>query len=108
MRMRQLLTSFLIGASLALAGCADMFSIHKLDIQQGNALSEEAVAKVKPGMSTAQVEFILGRPVLSDPFHAERWDYVYYLKRADTPAQRARVTVYFEGDRVLRVEREGV
>lgn len=107
MRMRQLLTYFLIGASLALTGCADLFSVHKLEIQQGNALPEEAIAKLQPGMTADQVEFILGSPMVRDPFHPGRWDYVYYLKRPDAPAERARVSVYFDGDRVLRVERAG-
>lgn len=105
MRMRQLLTYFLISASLALTGCADLFSVHKLEIQQGNALSEEAVAKLQPGMTAEQVEFILGGPLVRDPFHPQRWDYVYYRKRPDAPAERARVSVYFDGNRVSRVER---
>ena len=51
---------------------------YKIDVQQGNFLDQEMVAKLKPGMTRSQVRFLLGTPLIADPFHPDRWDYVYY------------------------------
>lgn len=104
MDMRQLLISTIILASILLSGC-ELFSVHKLDVQQGNALAAEDIAKIREGMSREQVTFLLGSPMLTDPFHADRWDYIYYLKPANGEPESRRLTLYFEGDRVTRIQR---
>ena len=91
--------------ALALTASASA-CIYRQDIQQGNHLDEKAVADVKEGMTRKQVRFLLGTPMVEDPFHAQRWDYVYYLK----PAKRrgtlqSHLIVYFSGDTVARIER---
>ncbi len=80
--------------------------IYRMDIQQGNFLKEEDVAKVQPGMTRSQVRFLLGTPMIADSFRNERWDYVHHTVtgRQRQKAQR-HVIVWFEGDRVQRVER---
>lgn len=104
MDMRQLLISLLLGANL-LAGCSSgPLSVHKLDIRQGNALEPETLARVQPGITRQQVQFLLGNPLIEDPFHADRWDYVYYRKPGKGEREIRRVTIFFEGDRVLRLE----
>lgn len=86
----------------ALGGC-----VYKVDILQGNHLDEGAIEQVKAGMTRSQVRFILGTPMIKDPFHADRWDYVYYFKKggANDP-ERRRLVVYFENDAVLRLDRD--
>ncbi len=85
-----------------LGGCA-----HKIDVQQGNLVSLESLDKLKVGMSEAQVRFAIGDPMLRDPFHAGRWDYLYQMQRGDGTLDRYRATVYFRDGVVERIERSG-
>jgi outer membrane protein assembly factor BamE len=83
-----------------LAGC--FLKPHKIDVQQGNYLDEVAVAKLKPGMTRSQVRFLLGTPLITDPFHPERWDYMYLDRKKGKLKNEKRLTVYFEGDKLTR------
>jgi outer membrane protein assembly factor BamE len=88
-------------ATLALAGC-----VYRIDIQQGNLLDDEDIAQVEVGMTRSQVQFLLGTPMVADSFHRDRWDYAYYLSRGREPdPDRRWLIVYFENDRVARVDR---
>jgi outer membrane protein assembly factor BamE len=79
---------------------------YRMDIQQGNHLDAETVDQVKEGMTRKQVRFLLGTPMIEDPFHAERWDYVYFLKPGrERKEQEHHLIVYFSGDNVARIER---
>lgn len=69
---------------------------YKFDIQQGNFVTQQDVARLKVGMSKDQVRFILGTPLLNDAFHTDRWDYVYRLLKADGKVVQSRYTVVFE------------
>ena len=98
---------------LALAGCdslqrSDSFmgviTPYRIDIVQGNAVTKEQMALVKPGLTRLQVRDILGTPLIADPFHANRWDYLFTLRRPGTEVQRRSVIVTFDGDRVKAVE----
>ncbi|MFO7285509.1 MAG: outer membrane protein assembly factor BamE [Gammaproteobacteria bacterium] len=76
-----------------------------MDIQQGNIVEQEAIDQVREGMTRSQVQFLLGTPMISDPFHADRWDYPYYFVRGRRGEPRRRwFIVYFENDRVARIE----
>lgn len=102
--MRKLLIIMLL-----LPGCSYIPSVptlkpHKIDIQQGNYITQDMVAKLKPGMSRGQVRFALGTPLIADPFHADRWDYVYLLHRQGELKEQRRVTVLFKGDQLDRIE----
>lgn len=88
--------------SLILTACA-----HKIDIQQGNVISEEKLSLVKPGMESRQVQQLLGTPMLIDPFHPERWDYYYSMKAGRAVKERYRATLFFSNDRLVRIKREG-
>lgn len=89
-------------ASVAMTGCIHPY---KIEIQQGNLVTQEMIDKLKPGMTKSQVRFVLGTPLVTDPFHSERWDYVYvYKKSAEAPAQTRRLTVIFDGDSMKRLE----
>jgi outer membrane protein assembly factor BamE len=88
-------------ASLALTAC-----VYRIDIQQGNLLDEESLVQVEVGMTRSQVQFLLGTPMVADSFHRDRWDYAYYFRRGRSPDRIQRwVAVYFENDRVSRVDR---
>jgi outer membrane protein assembly factor BamE len=77
---------------------------YRMDIVQGNVVTQEQAALVKSGMTRAQVRDILGSPMLTDLFHADRWDYVFTIKRQGTAPQRRDVIAYFNGDRLDRLE----
>lgn len=81
-----------------------MVSPYKIDIVQGNFVSREQAAAVTRGMAREQVRAILGSPLLASVFHAERWDYVFTFRRQGVDTQSRRVTVYFKGDGVERIE----
>lgn len=102
--------SVLLLFPLLLAGCGswsnpiDSLRPYKIDIQQGNAIDQDMLAKLKPGMTPAQVRFILGSPMLEDSFHPNRWDYVYRYQKAGKLTEQRRVTVVFENERLKGVE----
>ena len=99
MKFRAYLTAL---AALALTAC-----VYRIDIQQGNLLDEEDITQVDLGMTRSQVQFLLGTPMVSDSFHRDRWDYAYYYRRGRSPnADRRWVVVYFQNDRVQRIERD--
>lgn len=81
-----------------------LVSVYKIDIVQGNFVSREQAAALKEGMTRAQVRDILGTPLLTSVFHADRWDYVFTFKRQGAEPQARRVTVFFNGDLLSRVE----
>ena len=95
---------FFLLAALAtlLSGC---LSVYQAEIQQGNVVTQEMIDKLKPGMTRSQVRFVLGTPLVSDPFHQDRWDYYYYLRRANEDIGEAqRLTVIFNNDVLQKVK----
>lgn len=94
----------LLCAALLLSGCA----IHKPDVQQGNIMEPDMLAQLHPGLSKKQVQFLMGTPIIEDPFHPERWDYVYWLKAHHHKPVQHRVTVFFDNDVVSRIEPVGI
>ena len=103
-----------LAACAALAACSSidgassrivtMVSPYKIDIVQGNFVSKEQAAALQNGMSRIQVRDILGTPLLTSLFHADRWDYVFTFKRQGREPQARKVTVFFKGDAMERVE----
>jgi len=89
------------GASTHIAG---VITPYKIDIVQGNFVSKEQAAAVKPGMSRAQVRDVLGTPLLASIFHGDRWDYIFTFKRQGLEPQARKVTVFFKGEVLDRVE----
>jgi outer membrane protein assembly factor BamE len=77
---------------------------YRMDIVQGNVVTQEQAALAKPGMSRAQVRDTLGSPMLTDLFHADRWDYIFTIRRQGTAPQRRDVIVYFKDDKLDRIE----
>lgn len=96
-----------MGAALALLMLVGCIHPYKTEIQQGNVITQEMIDKLKPGMTKSQVRFVLGTPLIIDPFHPERWDYVHvYKKNAAAPAEVRPFTVIFQGDALARIEGE--
>ena len=81
-----------------------VLSPYRPDIQQGNFISQEMLTQLKVGQTREQVKFILGTPLLTDVFHAQRWDYPFYLARGNGELTQARVTVYFKDDKVEKFD----
>lgn len=101
--------------SLVLSGCGirqiasdgsllGLVTPYRIDIVQGNVVTREQLALVKPGMSRDQVREILGTPLLTDPFHAERWDFIFTIRRPGTEPQRRSIVAVFDGDMLKKLE----
>ncbi|MDO9090084.1 MAG: outer membrane protein assembly factor BamE [Burkholderiaceae bacterium] len=77
---------------------------YKIEVVQGNFISREQVQALKAGMSRQQVRDLMGTPLLASVFHADRWDYIFTLRRQGVAPQSRRLTVYFQGDVLTRFE----
>jgi outer membrane protein assembly factor BamE len=108
------LTTLLLAlAAAGLAGCASLqrtdsfiglITPYRIDIVQGNVVTKEQAALLAPGMTRSQVIDVLGTPMLTDPFHADRWDYIFTMRRPGAALQRRSVVVHFEHGVVKKVE----
>lgn len=90
--------------SLTACTITDRLSPYRIDVQQGNFVTQEMVAVLKPGMTKDQVRFALGTPLVVDVFHADRWDYIYRRDPGRGERQQRKLTVFFDQDRLLRVD----
>lgn len=97
-----MLTSLAFGLGLAaLAGCS-FPGVYKIDIQQGNVVTQDMIDQLKPGMTRRQVRFIMGNPLIVDTFHPNRWDYLYSIQPGGGQRQQERMSLYFgENDQLV-------
>jgi outer membrane protein assembly factor BamE len=102
-----------VAMAMLLAGCATVeekfptlrsLGVYKIDVNQGNYLSQDMVDKLKPGMTRAQVRTTLGTPLLTSVFRDNRWDYIYEFIKQGQVRERRQFTVYFEDDKLARWE----
>jgi outer membrane protein assembly factor BamE len=96
-------------AAAAASGCGFVPRIpgitpYRMEIQQGNFVSQEMVSQLKPGMTKEQVRFILGTPMVTDIFHSDRWDYVYWRETSDGRREQRKLTVLFENGQLARLD----
>ena len=93
--------ALLVAAFSVLAtGC-----VYRMNIQQGNFLEDRTIEQLKVGMTRSQVRYLLGTPMVPDAFNADRWDYLYYMKKGRLRApQQQLLTVFFEEDKVARID----
>jgi len=93
---------------LPLSGCGvpriPGITPYRMEIQQGNFISQEAVAKLKPGMTREEVKLILGTPLLTDIFHGDRWDYVFSRETPDGRREGRRIALFFADGKLARVD----
>jgi len=105
----------LLGGCSSLPSLSDLSSVtgekvlglvtpYRVEVVQGNVLTKELVAKVKPGMPRAQVRDLIGSPLLTDVFHEDRWDYVFTIQRQGAAPQNRRVVAWFEGDKLKSLD----
>lgn len=98
----------LLGACSSWVGHSDRFAyvvpLYRVEIVQGNVVTKEIAERVKPGMSRDQVRDLLGSPMLADAFHADRWDYVFTIRRQGAAPQARKVVARFEGERLKALE----
>ena len=107
------LDAALLAGLLGLAGCESLQSSdnflgvvtpYKVEVVQGNVVTKEQAALIKPGMSRTQVRDILGSPLLTDAFHADRWDYVFTIRRQGAEPQLRRIVVRFDGEKLKSMD----
>ena len=92
---------------LLLSACSRSFDgsynpplLYKIDIQQGNVIEQKMLDKLKPGMDKNQVKFIMGTPVLIDPFHNERWEYIYSFQKGGGVREQRHITLHFKEEKL--------
>jgi len=88
---------------LALSFLLTSCSVYKMDIQQGNSISNETVSQLKKGMSKSEVASLLGNPLLQDNFRSNRWDYIYYAGRGKTSSKQQSLTLIFANEQLIQV-----
>lgn len=103
--MRKILIPVLVLSLASLAGC----SVYRPTLQQGNIIDIKQVDKLKLGMSRNQVIYVMGTPLLRDPFHKNRWDYIHTVKNGKTQITTIqRLTLYFKNDQLDRIDKSGL
>jgi outer membrane protein assembly factor BamE len=116
MRASRLRCVAALAVAAALAGCQYMPSAdrmlgpitpYRIEVVQGNVVTKEQAAQARPGMSRTQVRDALGSPLITDPFHADRWDYVFSIRRQGAAPQQHAVVVLFENDVMKSLEADG-
>lgn len=94
---------FLAACSRSFDGSYNLPLVYKIDIQQGNVIKQEMLDKLRPDMSKNQVKFIMGTPVIIDPFHNERWEYIYSFQKGGGIREQHHITIHFEDDKLDHV-----
>lgn len=91
---------------MLLAACSvpQLITPYRMEIQQGNYISQEMVSQLRPGMTREQVRYVLGTPLLTDIFHADRWDYVFYRDPPGGVREERKIVVIFQDGKLARVE----
>lgn len=104
----QLIRPLAGGCLLAgLVGCGSNFGfpgVYRINVEQGNVVTEEMVEQLRPGLNRRQVRYIMGTPLIEDSFHEDRWDYRYLLRNGNELLSETQLTLWFEGDELVRVE----
>ncbi|MCH8959128.1 MAG: outer membrane protein assembly factor BamE [Proteobacteria bacterium] len=95
-----------LGAAMLVAAALTGGCVYRINIQQGNLLDADLIEQVEVGMTRLQVRFLLGTPLVSNPFDKDRWDYYYYFKAGKTREKTTQhFVVFFDGDEVSRLDR---
>ena len=90
---------------LLFTGCSFLPHIlYKIDVQQGNVVSDEMLEKLTLGMTKSQVLFVMGSPLIVDAFRENRWDYVYLMREKGDLSEHKRLTLFFENDILINIE----
>ncbi len=100
-----LIPLFFLANSLLLSGCTNWEFpwVYRINVDQGNIITQEKVNQLKPGMTREQVRFVMGSPLLADTFNENRWDYIYTLRDGEGKNTEQRLTVFFVDDQLARL-----
>ena len=103
--MPSALRALVVAALSALAACSPpaLVTPYRMEIQQGNYISQDMVLQLRPGMSKDKVRFVLGTPLVTDVFHADRWDYVYFRDIQGRGREERKIAVIFEDGKLARI-----
>ena len=85
-------------------GSMDFPGVYKISIPQGNIITQEMVDQLRPGMSKRQVIFVMGTPLVRDPYHQDRWDYIYSFQPGGGERGQEKITVFFVDDQLVGFE----
>ena len=98
-------TSTLLILMALISSCASWLpEAHRQDVMQGNEITQEVLNKIHVGMTKNEITPLIGNPTLRDPFHANRWDYIYIYVPGREQARQSRLTLYFEGDELIEMD----
>ncbi len=103
MRNVIILTALLCAACSNYSANLPSIKPYKMDVQQGNVVTSKMMMQLRPGMTKSQVRFVMGTPLITDSFHANRWDYVYRMQKDGKLIESRRVILEFENDQLKRV-----
>ena len=96
-----ILMSLLMVVACARVGEFKLPGVYRVDIQQGNVIEQEMIDKLKPGMDKTRVKFIMGTPAIIDPFHSERWEYLYTFSEGGRRREQIHITLFFDEEEKL-------
>lgn len=106
--MKKSLLPLALAASLSLTACSTVKEyvpwLYTIDIKQGNIVDQDMVNQLQPNMSKRQVLYVMGSPMINDYFNKDRWDYVYSTRINDDQKIQKHVTLFFNGDELVKVE----
>ncbi|HHA19132.1 MAG TPA: outer membrane protein assembly factor BamE [Methylophaga sp.] len=91
---------------LLIGGCSKdkIPGVYRIDIQQGNDVTQQMINQLKPGMTKSQVSYVMGTPLLIDTFHPDRWDYIYTFHPGNGEREQRRITLFFEEDALTHID----
>jgi outer membrane protein assembly factor BamE len=105
--VRMVLRAVFVSVAVCLLAACSSTSIikpYRIDVRQGNAITQDMLSQLTVGMSREQVRFVMGSPLLVDMFHADRWDYVYLFTTGYVPPERRKIALFFADGKLARVE----
>ena len=97
-------SALLVAACQGLPTLPSVIAPYRIDIQQGNLVTQDMVARLQTGMTRAQVRYVLGTPLVTDVFHPDRWDYIYRYEKGGKLIEQRRIVAVFSSDKLLRIE----
>lgn len=91
-----------LGTLNLLSACSTLQfpGVYKITVEQGNVITQEMIDQLKPGMSTDQVEYIMGSPLIKDTLNPGRWDYLYSISRGGEPRKQHRISIFFKNEQL--------
>ncbi|MBV1789004.1 outer membrane protein assembly factor BamE [Marinobacterium sp. D7] len=92
-----------VALAVLVSACSDFPGVYKIDIPQGNVVTQEMIDQLRPGMTESQVRYIMGTPLITDTFSPDRWDYLYSFKPGGEPRVQERVSLYFQDGKLARL-----